>query len=86
MDETPVYIDMVSPTTLDFIGNKNVDGTTTGNEKSRFTVAITVSASGIMLKAYVIFKGLKNVPKISSARGYCGECICGWLNERRADA
>ena len=63
MDDTPVYINMVSPTTLDFIGNKNLDGATTGNEKSRFTVVITVSASGKMLKAYVIFKGLKNVPK-----------------------
>ena len=59
VNETPVYIDMVSPTTLDFIGDKNVDGTTTGNEKFRFTVAITVSASGKMLKA-CHFQSTKN--------------------------
>ena len=63
MDETPVYIDMVSNCTLDFKGNKNVDGVTTGHEKCRFTVALTISAAGNFLKTYVIFKGLKNVPK-----------------------
>ena len=65
MDETPVYIDMVSSTTMDFIGSKNMDGMMTGYEKSRFTVAITISATGNMLKTYVIFKGLKNIPKCS---------------------
>ena len=63
MDETPVYIDMVSSTTMDFIGSKNVDSMTTGHEKCRFTLAITTCAAGNMLKSYVIFKGLKNVPK-----------------------
>lgn len=63
MDETPMYIDMVSDTTLEFKGIKNVDGMSTGHEKSRFTVTLTISASGKKLKAYVIFKGLKNVPK-----------------------
>lgn len=65
MDETPVYIDMVSSTTMDFIGSKNVDGMTTGHKKCRFKVAITISATGNMLKTYVIFKGLKNIPKCS---------------------
>ena len=63
MNETPCYIDIVSSKTLDFVGAKNVDGATTGNEKSRFTVAITTSESERMLKGYVIFKGLKNIPK-----------------------
>ena len=63
MDETPVYTDMVSSTTMDFIGSKNVDGMITGHEKCRFTVAITTCAAGNMLKSYVIFKGIKKVPK-----------------------
>lgn len=58
-----MYIDMVANSTLDFTGNKNVDGVTTGHEKCRFTVVLTVSATGNFLKTYVIFKGLKNVPK-----------------------
>ena len=65
MDETPVYIDMVSSTTLDFIGSKNIDGMSTGHEKCRFTVVITISAAGNMLKSCFIFKGLKNVPNCS---------------------
>ena len=36
---------------------------TTGHEKYRFTVAIITCAAGNLLKSYVIFKGLKNVPK-----------------------
>ena len=63
MDDTPVYIEVASSKTLDFVGNKNVDGATTDYKKSRLTVAITTSASGRMLKAYVIFKGLINVPR-----------------------
>ena len=63
MDETPVYIDMVSTSTLDYVGNKNVDGMTTGHEKCRFTVVITTSGAGKMLKSYVILRGLKNIPK-----------------------
>ena len=63
MDETPVYIKMASSKTLDFTGNKNVDGASTGHEKSGFTVAITASCSRKVLKSYVIFKGLKNVPR-----------------------
>ena len=63
MDETPVYTDMVSDRTMEFIQVKNVDGATTCHGKSRFTVVLTVSIAGKMLKAYVIFKGLKNVPK-----------------------
>ena len=52
MDETPVYTDMVSNCTLDFKGNKNVDGVTTGHEKCRFTFALTISAAGNFLKTY----------------------------------
>ena len=57
------YIDMTSATTMDFIGNKNVDAQHTGHDKTRFTTALCISASGRILKGYVIFKGLKKVPK-----------------------
>ena len=87
MDETPVYIDMISSTTLEFKGGKNVNGASTGHEKSRFTVAITTSASGKMLKGYVIFKGLKNIPTIKLYTiKYCSQCLHGWIHERRAYA
>ncbi|RWR98459.1 Tc5 transposable domain DDE superfamily endonuclease-like protein, partial [Dinothrombium tinctorium] len=45
MDETPVYIDMTSSTTISFTGEKNIEATHTGNTKTRFTVVLSVSAS-----------------------------------------
>ncbi len=62
-DETPVYFDMVNPKTLDFIGSKTIDLITTGHEKTRFTVLLTIAADGFCLPAYVVFKGFKKVPK-----------------------
>jgi hypothetical protein len=63
MDETPVYIDMLSSTTISFKGEKNVEANGTGNGKTRFSVVLGISASGKMLKSLIILKGLKNVPK-----------------------
>lgn len=57
MDETPVYLDMVSNTTLDIRGAKEVLVQTTGQEKQRVTVVLTVTAAGTKLKPMVIFKG-----------------------------
>ncbi len=65
MDETPCYFDMASDQTLHFKGDKNVDGTDTGHQKSRFTVVLCCSAEGKMVRALIIFKGLKNVPKLN---------------------
>ncbi len=63
MDETPCFFDMANDTTLHFKGDKNVDGVDTGNRKSRFTVTLTVSLSGKVVKSQIIFKNLKFVPK-----------------------
>ena len=35
MDETPVYLDMISDTTNDYVGAENVSIETTGREKYR---------------------------------------------------
>ncbi|CAI9728995.1 Hypothetical predicted protein [Octopus vulgaris] len=63
-DETPVYVDMLSSTTIDFVGNKNVDASHCGATKARFTAVLRVNAAGKVLKTMIILKGLKNVPKI----------------------
>lgn len=57
MDETPVFLDMVGNSTLDFQGAKEVLINTTGNEKQRITVALAVSSAGTKLKPMIIFKG-----------------------------
>ncbi len=61
-DETPMWFDMVGSKTLDFIGTKTVSLVTTGHDKTRFTVLLTIAANGNFLKAYVVFKGLKKAP------------------------
>jgi hypothetical protein len=61
-DETPVYFDMLNPKTIEFKGSKSVDLLTTGQTKTRFTVLLTIAAHGLVLKGYVVFRGLKNVP------------------------
>ena len=65
MDETPCYFDMASDQTLHFKGANNVDGVDTGHRKSRFTVVLCCSGDGRMIKTLIIFKGLKNVPKLN---------------------
>ena len=65
MDETPCYFDMVLDQTIHFKGDKNVDGIDTGHRKSRFTVTLCCCADGRMVKTLIVFKGLKNVPKLN---------------------
>ena len=80
MDETPTYIvlsastffcpkksnvvPLISGTTLDFFGQKNVDADSTGANKCRFTVVLCCNYAGDFTKTRVIFKGLKKVPKV----------------------
>ena len=59
MDETPVWSDMVSETTIDSIGKKTITMKTTGHEKSRVSVCLAARADGTKLKPMVVFKGAK---------------------------
>ena len=63
MDETLVHVDMISSSTMDFVGNKNVDASHCDATKASFTVVLCVSASGRVLKTMIIFKGLKKCLK-----------------------
>ena len=56
MDETAVWFDMVSPTTIDARGTKSVSLKTTGHEKSHLTVVLAAKADGTKLKPYIVFK------------------------------
>lgn len=66
MDETPLYFDMASATTYDQTGTKDVLIKTTGYEKLRFTVVLSITASGKRLEPMLIFKNLKDVPKLKN--------------------
>lgn len=62
MDEVPVTFDMPSKFTVEQKGSSDVRITTTGAEKSRFTVVLCVTADASKLPAYVIFRR-KTIPK-----------------------
>ena len=61
MDETPVWCDMISETTIDSTANgkETITLKTTGHEKSRVSVCLAVKADGTKLKPMVVFKGGK---------------------------
>ena len=69
MDEVPMYFDLPKSSTIDFKGLHTVKVKTTGHEKLRFSVVLTVLANGAKLKPMLIFKGLKNVPKEQFPKG-----------------
>ena len=64
MDETPIYIDMVSSSTIDFVGKKNIEAAHCGSNKTRLTAVLCINASGQILQTMVILKGLKKVPNV----------------------
>ena len=59
MDETPVWCDMISETTIDKTGKKSITLKTTGHEKARVSVCLAAKADGTKLKPMVVFKGAK---------------------------
>ena len=59
MDDTPVWSDMVSDTTVDKTGARTVTRKSTGHEKCRLSVYLTVKADGMKLKPFIVFKNIK---------------------------
>ena len=56
MDETAVWSDMVSNSTVNQIGAREVSVRSTGHEKSRVSVCLTAKADGTKLKPFIVFK------------------------------
>ena len=84
MDETPVWCDMVSTSTVDKTGSKNVHLKSTGHEKSRVTVCLTAKASGEKMKPFIVFKGAKREVEALN-KEFSGKCVVasspnGWMN------
>ena len=56
MNETPVFFDMVPEKSLVQKGQKSLTIRTSGSEKRRVTVVLTVAADGFMLPLMIIFR------------------------------
>ena len=54
MDETPVWFDMPSASTVNNKGEKTVLVKTTGHEKARFTVVLACMSDGTRLNPMIV--------------------------------
>ena len=82
MDETPVYMDMLPGKTVNKKGQKSIMIKSTGHEKSRYTVVLTVMADGTKLKPFIIFKRAKVPAKAKFPDGVVVHCNQkGWMDE-----
>ena len=63
MDETPVWNDMVSNTTVEKTGSKEVTMKSTGHDKARVSVCLAGKADGSKCKPFIVFKGAKRKSK-----------------------
>jgi hypothetical protein len=80
-DETPVFFYMPANTTVDTKGSNSVPVKTTGHEKLRITVMLSVPADGRKLTPFVILER-KNLPKEKLPTGITFKCSeNGWMME-----
>ena len=63
MDETPVWSNMVSDTTVDKTGARTVTMKSAGHEKCRVSVCLTAKVDGSKLKPFIVFKNAKRETK-----------------------
>lgn len=81
MDETPMWFDLPSNTTINKKGEKTVSIRTTGHERTSFTVILGCMADGTKLPAVCIFK-VKKIPKEKFPDGiHIRANEKGWVNE-----
>ena len=84
MDETAVWSDMISETTVDRIGLKDIPLKTSGHEKVRVTVCLAAKSDGTKLKPFIVFGGAKRESK--TLNDEFKNCIVtsssnAWMNE-----
>ena len=83
MDETAIYNDMISETTVEKRGAHTVHLKTTGHEKSKVTVCLAAAADGTKKKPFFVFKGGKReVRRLNEEfKGKCSVATSGWMDE-----
>ena len=85
MDETPVWADMVSGTTIEKTGTKDVPLKTSGHEKVKVTVCLTARGNGRKLNPFIVFTAAKRESKALHEE-FKSQCSIsssgnGWMNE-----
>ena len=74
MDETSIWVDMLSETTVDRLGSKTVSLKKTGHEKVRVSVCLSARTDGSKLKPMIVFKGVvRETKKLNDE--FKGKCL-----------
>ena len=85
MDETVVWNDMVSNTTVEKTGSKEANMKSTGHDQVRVSVCLTGKADGTRLKPFIVFKGAKRECKALhdefNRKCSVASSANGWMNE-----
>jgi len=83
MDETSLWFDMLSNTTIAPTGSNTVQLKSTGNEKAHATLVLAARGDGTKLKPYVVFKkGIREVAKLQNTPGIVVRTSAnGWMND-----
>ena len=85
IDETTIWNNMISNTTVEKHGTHSVNTKTTGHEKSKITVCLTATFDGVKKKPFFVFRGAKRDVKRLNEE-YKARCIVtssasGWMDE-----
>ena len=85
MDETPVWADMVSDTTVDKTDAPTITMKSTGHEKCRVSVCLTAKVDRSKFKPFIVFKNAKRETKALSEE-FKMRCVIvsssnGWMND-----
>ena len=83
MDEMLLWLNMPGETTITGRGEWSVPLRTTGHEKGRFTVVLSAMANGRKLKPYVVFKGARAKPEMSTTGVIVALSKNGWMKSWR---
>ena len=82
MDETPIWADMPSKTTVDQRGLKTVPIKSIGHEKQRMTICLAIKADGSKMKPFVVIPRKKVKSEIVAIKGAIVKCSAnGWMND-----
>ena len=84
-DETAVWQDMLSSTTVDNAGEKSIRLKTAGHEKSKVSVCLAAKSDGTKLKLFIVFPGAKRETKQLNEKHknkcYLASSVNGWMND-----
>ena len=84
MDETPVWSDIVSETTVDTTRKKTITLKATAHEKNRVSVCLAAKADGTKLKPMIVFKGAKRevaaLHQEFKSQAYIASSSNAWMN------